>query len=76
MADEATVVRGLITDGTKRGIFRVNRKAFTDPTTFEEERKKVCINSVLRSVVLARPYSSRLHRSKFEKTPREQRRAA
>ena len=34
-------VRDLIVDDRARGIFRVNRRVFTDPEILEEERRQV-----------------------------------
>jgi hypothetical protein len=49
----------------------VNRQAFTDPATFEEEKKKAFSNPIHHSVGLARSSSARVHHFYFEETPHE-----
>lgn len=41
MQDGSGAARNLIVDDTKQGLFRVNRKAFTDPAILEEEKKRI-----------------------------------
>src|SRR5947209_2266026 len=46
-------VQDLIVDDRARGVFRVNRRAFTDPEILEEERREVFL-AVSSLTVLAR----------------------
>src|SRR5271155_249843 len=41
MQNASGAARGLIIDDTKQGIFRVNRKAFTDSEILAEEKRNV-----------------------------------